>query len=220
VRDRCLALVPPGISSLKERAGVKGWLTCAFRVRAPFAGRAELTSWLLSPHSCPFPCEPGPAGSRTGGRRPGRAAAPEGVLDAVAREPVTGAGGEASPRGERLGGYAVIGAPSPAVRLAGLLAAFIPSGVPRPGWPGGMGRFASGTGGANHVSVLVAALAGAGCGEKHKTSRPRARPGRQLTLPGWQRGGYARRAWRRTPGSAGSARRRSWRCRGRRRHGG
>ena len=43
-------------------------------------------------------------------------------------------------------GYAVMGAPSPAVRLAGLLAAFIPSGVPRPGGPGGMGRFASSDG--------------------------------------------------------------------------
>src|ERR1700749_3927105 len=36
-------------------------------------------------------------------------------------------------------GYAVMGAPSPAVRLAGLLGAFIPSGGPRPGWLGGLG---------------------------------------------------------------------------------
>ncbi len=74
------------------------------------------------------------------GQRPGRGSGAGGVLDAGAREPIIEATGESSPRGGELG-YAVIGAPSPAVRLAGLLAAFIPSGVPRPGWPGGMGRF-------------------------------------------------------------------------------
>jgi hypothetical protein len=41
--------------------------------------------------------------------------------------------------------------------VAGPLAAVIPSGVPRPGWPGGMGRFASGPGGVNHNHVRAAA---------------------------------------------------------------
>ena len=72
------------------------------------------------------------------------------------------------------------------VRLAGPLAAVIPSGVPRPGWPGGMGRFASGPGGANHNHVRAAAsgMEGAGAGGGQTTKRPRARPGQQLMLPG------------------------------------
>jgi hypothetical protein len=54
---------------------------------------------------------------------------------------------------------------------------------------GGMGGSRPGTGGANHISAPTAARRVRG---EHKTSRLRARPGRQLTLPGWRRGACAR----------------------------
>jgi hypothetical protein len=74
--------LPVRSSSLKERAGVKGVLGLRFCVRAPFAGRAELTPWLLSPRRCPISCERGRLGQGPG-RRPGRAAAPEASLTRV-----------------------------------------------------------------------------------------------------------------------------------------
>jgi hypothetical protein len=70
--------------------------------------------------------------------------------------------------------------------VAGPLAAVIPSGVPRPGGPGGMGRSASGPGGVNHNHVRAAAPVtwGASAGGGQTTKRPRARPGRRLMPPG------------------------------------
>ena len=116
--------------------GVSGLRFCG---HALFAGRAGLTPWRISPRRCRFRAS-GLAGSGTGPEARPRSGA-GGVLDAGAREPMIEAQGKAHLAAGA--GYAVIGTPSPAVRLAGLLAAFIPSGVPRPGWPGGMGRFAS-----------------------------------------------------------------------------
>ena len=120
-------------SSLKERAGVKGGFGLQFCGGMAFAGHGGMALWLA------FPVVPvrvsGLAGQGPGGARPRSGAA--GVLDALVREPIMAAPGKAA---GVCTGYAVMGAPSPAVRLAGLLAAFIPSGVPRPGGPGGMGR--------------------------------------------------------------------------------
>jgi hypothetical protein len=205
-------------SSLKERAGVKGVVDLRFCVRASFAGRAELTPWRLSPRSCPFPCER--VGWVKDRAQPGRASGAGGVLDAGAREPIieAGRGGLTSRWGLGVCGYG-----RPIAGVSGWQACWLPSSLrvcPGLGGRGAWGGSRPGAGGANHVSVPVAGPAGAGCGGEHKTSRPRARPGRQLMLPGGWRGGRARRACRRTPGSAGSARRRSWRCRGPRRRGG
>jgi hypothetical protein len=59
----------------------RGLLTWAFRVRAPFAGHAELTPWLLSPRRC-LSRASGRSGSRTG-RSPAAPAAPEASLTRV-----------------------------------------------------------------------------------------------------------------------------------------
>jgi hypothetical protein len=128
-----MVFIPEGAGRCQGVAGLR------FRVRALFAGRAELTPWLLFPRRCRFRAS-GLAGSGTGPAARPRSGAGD-VLDAGAREPMIEAPGKAHLAAGAV--YAVIGAPSPAVRLAGLLAAFIPSGVPRPGGPGGMGRFAS-----------------------------------------------------------------------------
>jgi len=150
-------------------------------------------------------CEPG--GGPGPGRRPGRRGGAAGVLDAPAGEPMMAGQGETAGCGDaRVCGY---GRPHrAAVRRGSRLAAVIPPGVPRPGGPGGMGRFASGPG-AGQSHPRPRRRQGGG----HTTSRPRARPGRQqVTLPGLMRGGRARRASRRTPGSAAPGPPRSWRC--------
>jgi hypothetical protein len=177
-------------SSLKERAGVKGVSACGFTVLLAFAGHGGMASRLLSPDRCRFRASRR-CGSRTG---PGPAAfgGAAGVLDAPAGEPIMAGQGEG--RRPQAGGMALRAPHRRAVRLAGLLAAFIPSGVPRPGWPGGMGRSVCRPGGANHIFVPAA-----GCGGEHKTWRPRARAGRQLMLPVRRRGGGARRAGHRRP---------------------
>jgi hypothetical protein len=105
---------------------VSRWDWPAF-LRACTVSRA-MVDW---PRGCPFPRAAagfvraacwvrGPAGGPAAQRR-------RGVLDAGTREPMMGKPGEVLPRGWRRG-YAIMRAPLPTVRLA----AFIPSGVPRP----------------------------------------------------------------------------------------
>jgi hypothetical protein len=195
----------------------RGASACSFAAGWLLAGMTAWPIGWLSLIGAGF-VRAGRAGQGPGGARPRSGAA--GVLDASAGEPIIAGAGErpracaramrlCAPHRRRCG-------------VAGLLAAFIPSGVPRPGWPGGMGRFASRGGrgqsrfrSRRRVRHLVPDPAG--------NTRLRGRApvrGRQLTLPGWWRGGGTRRAWHRTPGSAGSGRQRSWRCRGHRRRGG
>jgi hypothetical protein len=125
--------IPEGVGRCQGILGLR------FRVRAPFGERAELTPWPALPAQVPISCEwavwvrdraIGAAAQRH--RRRPRRRYPRAVIEAPGKA-----------RFAMGWGYVVIGAPSPAVRLAGLLAAFIPSGVPRPGRPGSMGRFAS-----------------------------------------------------------------------------
>jgi hypothetical protein len=184
-------------SSLKERAGVKGGFGLQFCGVMAFAGHGGMALWLAFPDRCRVRAS-GLAGQGPGGARPPCGAG--GVLDALVREPIMAGAGErprARARAMRLW--------APHRRLSGWQACWLPSSLRvcpgLAGW-GAWGGSRPGTGGANHISVPAAAPAGAGCGGEHKTSRPRARPGRQLTLPGWRRGGCTRRACRRTPGSA------------------
>ena len=162
-----------------------------------FAGHGGMALWLAFPDRCRVRAS-GLAGQGPGGARPRSGAA--GVLDALVREPVMAGAGKGRGRVHGLCGYGRPIAGCPAGRPAGCLHPFGCAPAWRAGGHGAGSR--PGTGGANHISVPAAGPAGAGCGGEHKTSRPRARPGRQLTLPGWWRGGCARRACRRTPGSA------------------
>jgi hypothetical protein len=143
-------------------------------------GMAAWPHGWFSPDRCRFRASL-QYGSRIG---PGPAAfgGAAGVLDAPADEPIMAGQGKAAGSGQAV--LALRALHRRAVRLAGLLAAFISSGVPRPGWPGGMGRSVHRPGGANHISVPAA-----GYGGEHKTWRPRARAGRQLMLPVRRRGG-------------------------------
>jgi hypothetical protein len=186
---------------IPEGAGrCQGGFGLRFRGRCGFAGHGGMASRLLFPDRRWFRASRACV-SRTGplARPPLGGAA--GVLDAPDGEPTIAGQGKARQTSRR--GLWRYGRPIRRLcGVAGPLAAVIPSGVPRPGRPGGMGRSASGPGGANHKLVRAAgpALWGAGGGGGQTTSRPRARPGRQLMLPGGQRGGGARRAWRRRPG--------------------
>ena len=184
-------------SSLKERAGVKGGFGLQFCGGMAFAGHGGMALWLAFPDRCRVRAS-GLAGQGPGGARPRSGAT--GVLDALVREPIMAGAGKGRGRVHGLCGYGRPIAGCPAGRPAGCLHPFGCAPAWRAGGHGAGSR--PGTGGANHISVPAAAPAGAGCGGEHKTSRPRARPGRQLTLPGWWRGGCARRACRRTPGSA------------------
>ena len=184
-------------SSLKERAGVKGGFGLQFCGGMAFAGHGGMALWLAFPDRCRVRAS-GLAGQGPGGARPRSGAT--GVLDALVREPIMAGAGKGRGRVHGLCGYGRPIAGCPAGRPAGCLHPFGCAPAWRAGGHGAGSR--PGTGGANHISVPAAAPAGAGCGGEHKTSRPHARPGRQLTLPGWWRGGCARRACRRTPGSA------------------
>ena len=128
---------------------------------------------------------------------PGRLGGAAGVLDAPAGEPImAGQGKGRRPRRVWRYGCPIAGWSG----VAGLLAAVIPSGVPRPGWPGGMGRFASGPGAGQSLGRPRRGAGGTGTGGGQTKRRPRARPGRQQVMPpGARRTGRARRAGRRTP---------------------
>ena len=181
---------------IPEGAGrCQGGFRPAVLRRDGFCRHGGMALWLAFPDRCRVRAS-GLAGQGPGGARPRCGAA--GVLDALVREPMMAGAGKGRGRVHGLCGYGRPIAGCPAGRPAGCLHPFGCA----PAWlAGGHGAGSRpGTGGANHISVRAAA-AGAGGGE-HKTSRPRARPGRQLTLPGWWRGGCARRACRRTPGSA------------------
>ena len=125
-------------SSLKERVGVKGGFGLQFCGRMAFSGHDGMAHWLAFPDRCRVRVS-GLAGQGPGGARPRGGAA--GVLEALVREPIMAGAGKGRGRVCGLCGY---GRPIvPLCGVAGLPAAVIPSGVPRPGWPGGMGRFAS-----------------------------------------------------------------------------
>jgi hypothetical protein len=189
--------LPERSSSLKERAGVKGGFGLQFCGGMAFAGHGGMALWLAFPDRCRVRAS-GLAGQGPGGARPRSGAA--GVLDALDREPMMAGAGKGRGRVHGLCGYGRPIAGCPAGRPAGCLHPFGCAPAWRAGGHGAGSR--PGAGGTNHISVPAAGPAGAGCGGEHKTSRSRARPGRQLTLPGWWRGGCARRACRRTPGSA------------------
>jgi len=165
-------------SSLKERAGVKGGFGLQFCGGMAFAGHGGMALWLAFPDRCRVRVS-GLAGQGPGGARPRSGAG--GVLDALVREPIMAGAGKGRGRVYGLCGYGRPIAGCPAGRPAGCLHPFGCAPAWRAGGHGAGSR--PGTGGANHISV-PAGPAGAGCGGEHKTSRPRARPGRQLTLPG------------------------------------
>ncbi len=166
-------------SSLKERAGVKGVSACSFAAGWLLPGMAAWPYGWLSLNRCRVRAS-GLAGQGPGGARPRSGAA--GVLGALVREPIMAGAGKGRGRVHGLCGYGRPIAGCPAGRPAGCLHPFGCAPAWRAGGHGAGSR--PGTGGANHISVPAAAPAGAGCGGEHKTSRPRARPGRQLTLPG------------------------------------
>jgi len=123
-----------------------------------------------------------------------------GVLDAPAGEPTMA--GQGKGRNSWAGVMALWVPHSPAVRRGRPAGCRHPFGC-APAWPaGGHGAVrVRGRAGADHKLVRAAAPAiGDGGGGGQTTSRPRARPGRQLMLPGGRRGGRARRAWRSRPG--------------------
>ena len=184
-------------------------------------GHDGMASRLVSPDRCRVSCGPG-GGSGTRPAGPGRRqAAPQASLT---RRPASSmmAGPGGTGRKTCRGCYAVMGCPM--VLLCSVAACWLrPSLRVCPGLAGrgawGVPRL-QGPGGASHNLVRAAPVTRGAGGGGHATRRPRARPGRQLTLPGGWRGGRARRASRRTPGSARSGRRRSWRCSGRLSRGG
>jgi len=191
------------MSSLKERAGVKRGWPAVLRWLRGLQGREEWPhGWF--PLAGALSCEPG-GGSGTG-RSPAAVAAPQASLTRRPASPIMAGPGESRRRGN--GGYAVVVAPS--CRCAAWQARWLPSSLrdARPGWPG------------PHGAVRVSPGAGQSHsrprrrGGGHTFARPRARPGRQLTPPDGKRGGRARRAGRRTPGSAAPGPPRSWRCSG------
>ena len=119
------------MSSLKERAGVKGVSACRFAVVAGFAGHGGMTSRRASPDWCPLVR----AGRRVQDRaEPGRRGGATGVLDAPGGEPILGCPGE-SRRLRGCAGYAVVVAPSASGAVGSPLAAVIPSC--RPAWRAG-----------------------------------------------------------------------------------
>jgi hypothetical protein len=189
---------------IPEGAGrCQAGLACGFAMAAGFAGQGGMASRLVSPGWCPFVR----AGRRVRDRaEPGRRGGAAGVLDAQAGEPDHGRpGGKPQARGR---GYAVVVAPS--CRCAAWQARWLPSSLrdARPCWPGPHGAVRVSPGAGQSHSRPRRRSGG------HTFARPRARPGRQLTPPDGKRGGRARRAGRRTPGSAAPGPPRSWRCSG------
>jgi hypothetical protein len=164
---------------IPEGAGrCQGVSACRFCGGMAFAGHGGMALWLAFPDRCRVRVS-GLAGQGPGGARPRSGAA--GVLDALVREPIMAGAGKGRGRVHGLCGYGRPIAGCPAGRPAGCLHPFGCAPAWRAGGHGAGSR--PGTGGADHISV-PAGPAGAGCGGEHKTSRPRARPGRQLTLPG------------------------------------
>ena len=185
-------------SSLKERVGVKGGFGLQFCGRMAFSGHDGMAHWLAFPDRCRVRVS-GLAGQGPGGARPRGGAA--GVLEALVREPIMAGAGKGRGRVCGLCGYGRPIAGCPAGRPAGCLHPFGCAPAWRAGGHGAV-RVQGRAGPITFPFPPPGPAPGAGYGGEHKTSRPRARPGRQLTLPGWGRGGCARRAGRRTPGSA------------------
>ena len=132
----------------------RGASACGFAVVLAFAGHDGMASRLLSPDCCLL-VRAGGAGPGPG-RRPGRpVAAPQASLTRRPTSRQWAGQGKARQAPGGLWSYArpIAGWSG----VAGPLAAVIPSGVPRPGGPGGMGRSASGPGGVNHNRVRAAA---------------------------------------------------------------
>ncbi len=194
-----LRLVLPGVVVIPEGVG-----RCQVGFRPVVLRRCRLFQGMVAwPHGCflltaAVSCEPA-VRVRDRAFGPAAVGGAAGVLDASAGEPTIGWPGESPPG---LGGLWSYARPiAGLVRRGSPLAAVIPSGVPRPGGPGGMGRSASGPGGVNHNHVRAAVPVTLGGvpvrAGGQTTKRPRARPGRRLMPPGWRRGGRARRARRR-----------------------